>query len=68
MCVNKEEKDMGTTTERMQVKSTEIEFKSEKEYADFVKLINNPPEPNQRVKSLIKQYQSQREKMDDRNK
>ncbi|MEI3598185.1 MULTISPECIES: type II toxin -antitoxin system TacA 1-like antitoxin [unclassified Oceanobacillus] len=59
---------MGTTTERMQVKSTEIEFKSEKEYDDFVKLINNPPEPNQRVKRLIKQYQSQREKKDDSNK
>ncbi|MEW9674902.1 DUF1778 domain-containing protein [Lentibacillus sp. L22] len=49
---------MDTVIKHKPIKSAEINFKSEKEYDDFVKMLNNPPEPNERVKKLMKQYQS----------
>jgi len=58
MC-KEEEQDMGTIFKPQPVKSTEINFNSDKEYEDFIKLINNPPEPSDFVKNLIKQYQKQ---------
>lgn len=61
MCDKEKEKDMNAIVKQRPVESAEVNFKSDKEYKDFVKLVNNPPEPNERVKNLIKQYQSQRE-------
>lgn len=60
MC-DKEEKDMDTVIKHRPIASTEIDFKSDEDYEDFVKLINNPPEPNERVKKIMKQYQSRSE-------
>lgn len=53
---SKEDEDMEAVIDNRSVKSTEITFDTNKECRDFVKLINNPPEPNERVKRLMKKY------------
>lgn len=55
MCKKEEKENMGTTIKP--IKSMEINFKSEKDYEEFVDFINNPPEPSEYVKNLIKQKQ-----------
>jgi hypothetical protein len=52
---------MGVTVNSKPIKSTEINFKSDKDYKDFMKLVNNPPPPSEYVKELIEKYQKQSE-------
>lgn len=54
-------KNMDKVIKSGPVESPEINFKSEKEYENFVKPVNHPPEPNERVKKAMKQYQNQKE-------
>ncbi|WP_176448340.1 hypothetical protein [Lentibacillus sp. CBA3610] len=56
--MTKEDKKMTSATKP--VKSTEINFDSEKEFKDFTEFVNNPPEPSKFVKELIEQYQEQK--------
>lgn len=58
MCDKKEEKEMDAVTKKRPVESTEIDFASDKAYEDFVNLVNNPPEPNDRAGKIMKQYRN----------
>lgn len=53
---NKGDENMPTVMNNRDIESTEIHFKSDKEFKDFMKLVNHPPEPNDRVKRIINQY------------
>lgn len=53
---SKEDEDMNTPADPKSVKSTEITFDSDREYENFIKYIENPPETSNFVKDLIKEY------------
>lgn len=53
------DEDVNTVVEHKSVKSTEIDFQSDKEYDKFVDYIENPPASSQFVKDLIKEYREQ---------
>lgn len=54
-----EEKEMRTIIENKDVKSTEITFQTNEELKAFESLLNNPKEPNERVKRLMKSYKNE---------
>lgn len=58
---NKGDKDMSTIIESKPIKSTEINFTSDKECKEFVEFVKNPPATSDFVKDLIKDYKNQSE-------
>lgn len=57
--IPKEMKDMSTVAKPKPVESLDIEFNSDEEIKNFKEIVNNPPEPSDFVKKLIKNYQEQ---------
>lgn len=56
----KGDEEMGVIAKTNPIQSTEINFKSEQEYEDFMKLVKEPPIPSDYVKNLVENYKKVR--------
>jgi len=62
----KGDEDMGAVVNAKPIQAMEVNFKSDKEYKDFMEFVENPPAASTFVKNLIKDYQKQDKESSDK--